>query len=53
MSDFWKESGFHLLTRDADGWLAVTPDFLRAYLMRPEMRPPEDLARPGLQMHGG
>ncbi|WP_454018968.1 DUF6352 family protein [Azospirillum sp. Marseille-Q6669] len=42
MSDFWKESGFHLLTRDADGWLAVTPDFLRAYLMRPEMRPPED-----------
>ncbi len=42
MPDFWRESGFHLLTRDADGRLAVTPDFLRAYLMRPEMHPPED-----------
>ncbi|MBP2294047.1 DUF6352 family protein [Azospirillum rugosum] len=42
MPDFWRESGYHLLDRDADGRLAVTPDFLRAYLMRPEMRPPED-----------
>ncbi|WP_448207539.1 DUF6352 family protein [Azospirillum sp. sgz302134] len=42
MPDFWRESGYHLLTRDADGRLAVTPDFLRAYLLRPEMRPPED-----------
>lgn len=42
MPDFWRESGYHLLTRDAEGRLAVTPDFLRAYLMRPEMRPPED-----------
>ncbi len=42
MPEFWNESGYQLLTRDADGRLAVTPDFLRAYLMRPEMRPPED-----------
>ncbi|MCW2236057.1 DUF6352 family protein [Azospirillum canadense] len=42
MPDFWRESGYHLLDRDADGRLAVTPDFLRAYLMRPEMRPPEE-----------
>jgi len=42
MPEFWNDSGYQLLTRDADGRLAVTPDFLRAYLMRPEMRPPED-----------
>ncbi|PWC32607.1 DUF6352 family protein [Azospirillum sp. TSO35-2] len=42
MTDFWTASGFHLLTRDADNHLAVTPDFLRAYLLRPEMRPPEE-----------
>ena len=42
MTDFWTAPGFHLLTRDADNHLAVTPDFLRAYLLRPEMRPPEE-----------
>ncbi|MFQ5783576.1 MAG: DUF6352 family protein, partial [Alphaproteobacteria bacterium] len=39
MTDFWRHSGYHLLTRRADGRLAVTDDFLRAYLERPEMRP--------------
>ena len=36
MPDFWRSSGFHLLRRDAatEGWLAVTDDFLRAYLAR-------------------
>lgn len=43
--DFWKSSGFHLLDRDADGWLAVTPDFLRAYYTRPEIHPVEDSCR--------
>lgn len=40
--DFWRSSGFHLVQRDSRGWLEVTPDFLRAYLARPEMRPVED-----------
>jgi len=40
--DFWRSSGFHLLKLDARGWLRVTPDFLRAYLARPEIRPIED-----------
>ncbi|HYD67280.1 DUF6352 family protein [Azospirillum sp.] len=45
MPDFWRQSGYHLLTRDADGHLAVTDDFLRAYLQRPEMAPvPESCA---------
>lgn len=39
MPDFWRNCGFHLLDRDADGRLAVTDDFLRAYLLRPEIRP--------------
>jgi len=37
--DFWRNSGFHLLARDAAGRLRVTDDFLRAYLVRPELRP--------------
>jgi Family of unknown function (DUF6352) len=37
--DFWRASGFDLLRRDDSGHLAVTDDFLRAYLIRPEMLP--------------
>jgi hypothetical protein len=37
--DFWRNSGFHLLERDNEGRLSITDDFLRAYLMRPEIRP--------------
>lgn len=39
MHDFWKSSGYHLLRRTVDGRLAVTDDFLRAYLRRPELNP--------------
>ncbi len=39
MRDFWRDSGYHLLARRADGRLAVTDDFLRAYLRRPELAP--------------
>lgn len=45
MPDFWRDSGYHLLERRADGRLAVTDDFLRAYLNRPEVHPvPESCA---------
>ena len=37
--DFWRNSGFHLLERNGAGRLRVTDDFLRAYLLRPELRP--------------
>jgi Family of unknown function (DUF6352) len=40
--DFWRNSGFHLLQRDSAGRLRVTDDFLRAYLLRPELRPVEE-----------
>lgn len=39
MPDFWRSSGYHLLDRTADGRLAVTNAFLRAYVMRPELQP--------------
>ena len=42
MPDFWRNSGFHLLERDADGRLRLTDDFLRAYLLRPEIRPADE-----------
>ncbi|MCV6596865.1 MAG: DUF6352 family protein [Mangrovicoccus sp.] len=40
--DFWKSSGFHLVSRNAQGWLEVTPDLLRAYYARPEIHPVEE-----------
>ncbi len=42
MPDFWLDSGYRLLDKTANGHLVVTDDFLRAYLMRPEMEPVEE-----------
>jgi len=39
--EFWKSAGRHLLEPAEHGWLKVTPDFLRAYLARPEVHPIE------------
>ena len=39
MGDFWKSAGMHLVEVNADGWLDVTPDLLRAYYTRPEIHP--------------
>ena len=40
--DFWQSSGYHLLDRDDHGMLVVTDEFLKAYLARPEIRPPAE-----------
>jgi len=37
--NFWKSAGLHLVEQNADGWLKVTPDLIRAYLTRPEVHP--------------
>ena len=37
--EFWKSAGLHLVTRGENGWLSVTPDYLRAYYTRPEIHP--------------
>jgi len=42
MMDFWKSAGLHLVERDANGWLRVTDDYLRAYFTRPEIHPVEE-----------
>jgi hypothetical protein len=38
----WKSSGLHLTHRLDNGWLAVTPDLMRAYYTRPEIHPIEE-----------
>jgi len=40
--DFWRSAGLHLTAPDAQGRLAVTPDYLRAYYLRPEIHPIEE-----------
>jgi Family of unknown function (DUF6352) len=40
--DFWLASGHHLLDHNAQGHLLLTDDFLRVYLARPEVVPPDD-----------
>lgn len=39
---FWISSGYDLLDRGDDGRLGVSGDFIRAYLSRPEMAPPDE-----------
>jgi hypothetical protein len=42
MKDFWISCGHHLLDRDGGGGLLVTDEFLKVYLARPELAPPDD-----------
>jgi hypothetical protein len=42
MNDFWLSCGHHLLDRDAEGRLALTDEFLKLYLARPELAPPAE-----------
>jgi hypothetical protein len=50
MPEFWRHSGLGLLER-ADEGLRVTDDFLRAYLLRPELRPTEDSCERETALH--
>lgn len=49
--EFWKSAGMHLLESGPEGWLTVTPDFIRAYLMRPEIHPIEDSCAQEVALH--
>ncbi len=51
MPDFWRTSGYHLLTPTDTSRLAVTDDFLRAYLQRPELKPPPEACPAELRLH--
>jgi Family of unknown function (DUF6352) len=49
--DFWFSSGHHLLDRDASGRLLVTDEFLKAYLARPELVPPQEACTAERELH--
>ncbi len=51
MNDFWRSSGYHLVARNGDGWLDVTDDYLRAYLLRPELRPVAESCAAEIALH--
>lgn len=51
MTDFWASSGINLLQRDTAGRLSVTDDFLRAFLLRPEVRPVEESNDAEIALH--
>jgi Family of unknown function (DUF6352) len=51
MKDFWITCGYHLLDRDSNGGLVVTDEFLKAYLVRPELMPPVDACAIERRLH--
>ena len=52
MKDFWLSCGHHLLDRDASGGLALTDEFLKVYLARPELIPPPEACAVERTLHG-
>ena len=51
MPEFWRSAGYHVVETDQDGQLQVTDDWLRAYLLRPELAPIEDSCPKELALH--
>lgn len=51
MPAYWPSCGYELLSRDADGRLVVTDDFLRALLARPELAPVPESCAAELALH--
>jgi hypothetical protein len=51
VKDFWISSGHHLLDRDEAGRLRVTDAFIKAYLARPELLPPDSACEAELRLH--
>jgi hypothetical protein len=51
VAEFWRSCGYHLNQTDADGWLRPGDDFLRAYLLRPELVPVEESCAEELRLH--
>ena len=51
MPDFWPSCGYRLLAVDDDGRLPVRDDFLRGYLLRPELAPVRESGRAEIALH--
>ncbi len=52
MAEFWRSAGYHVVEADSRGQLQVTDDWLRAYLLRPELAPIEESCPKELALHG-
>ena len=51
MPDFWPSCGYRLLAVDDDRRLRVRDDFLRGYLLRPELAPVRESCRAEIALH--
>ncbi len=51
MPDFWPSCGYRLLKVGSDGRLTLTDDFLRSYLLRPELAPIPESSAAELHLH--
>lgn len=51
MRDFWPSCGYRLLTVGSDGRLTLTEDFLRTFLVRPELAPVRESCAGELALH--
>ena len=51
MADYWTSSGYRLLRKGDDDRLVVTDDFLRSYLVRPELAPIRESGAGELALH--
>ena len=51
MPDFWPSCGYRLLAVDDDRRLRVRDDFLRSYLLRPELAPVRESCRAEIALH--
>ena len=51
MPDFWPSCGYRLLAVDDDRRLRVGDDFLRGYLLRPELAPVRESGRAEIALH--
>lgn len=49
--DFWPSCGYRLLAVGGDNRLTVTDDFLRSYLLRPELAPVRESGAAELRLH--
>jgi hypothetical protein len=51
MREFWVSSGHHLVRRADHGGLIATPEWMMAYLARPELLPPDDACAAERALH--
>ena len=51
MQNFWPSSGFTSLRRNERGWLLPTDDYLRLFLVRPELAPVAESCQAELALH--